>query len=151
MLESHQIAFIGELDTDDYVEVEFWIEKFIIKQLKNHEHVTLIVGRQNDFDALVSIAIRRAKKQVPDCKCTHLLYLSHSDPIITYEPRIYESFFDMVEVFPPEYDSEVHIKRIVNRADYLICYAPENGIAYKAMEYAKETNKKVFNIAEITA
>ncbi len=62
MFSVYTVCFFGHRQIDDFRIVEQRIERLIDKLLNEHEYVEFLVGRDGEFDQLVTSAIRRWQK-----------------------------------------------------------------------------------------
>ena len=59
MFSVYTVCFFGHRQIDDFRLVEQKVETLIIKLLNEHEYVEFLVGRDGEFDQLVTSAILR--------------------------------------------------------------------------------------------
>lgn len=140
---TYKVAFWGELDTTNYFDIEYFIEKLITRILNKCSDVKFFVGRQSEFDLLASTTIRRVQKENPDRRCDHILILPYADSIYVHERNIYDKYYDDVILLNTGLDNNSvrdHMKKIANET---ICYS-------KSISMLK-TEEKIINLAEIIA
>lgn len=66
MLETFTVSFFGHRYIDNFRKVEERVERQIRQLIESHEFVEFLVGRDGDFDQIVSSAVIRAKKNIRD-------------------------------------------------------------------------------------
>ena len=70
MLSVYTVCFFGHRHIDDFSLVEQKIEALIDKLLNEHEYVEFLIGRDGEFDHLVTSAIRRCRKHLDTANCS---------------------------------------------------------------------------------
>lgn len=140
---SYKVAFWGDLDTTNYFDIEYFIEKIITRIIYKYSDVKLYVGRQSEFDFLASTTIRRVQKENPNRICDHILILPYADSIYVHERSVYDKYYDNVILLNTGLDNNSvreHMKKIANET---ICYSK-----YISM---LKTEERIINLAEIIA
>lgn len=70
MFSVYTVCFFGHRQIDDFSLVEQRIEALINMLLNEHEYVEFLVGRDGEFDQLVTAAILRCKKRLDSANCS---------------------------------------------------------------------------------
>ena len=63
LLDIYTISFFGHRYLDSAITIETRLENLVIKLLYEHEYVDFLIGRNGEFDQLVSSTIKRVKKE----------------------------------------------------------------------------------------
>ncbi len=86
----------GHRQIDDFRTIEQWIEQLVDKPLNEHEYIEFLVGRDGEFDQLVTAAILRCKKRLDSANCsvTWVMPYLKSDYIKNRES--YDNYYDFV-------------------------------------------------------
>lgn len=155
MLDIYTVAFFGHREIDHFRETEQALEKLIEKLVRNHEYVEFLIGRNGEFDQLVSSTVRSVRNRLGCKNCSLVLVL----PYMTAEFRDNEAsfleYYDEVEV--SSVAEGVHFKsamqtrnrEMVDRADLVVfCVDHASGGAYQTLRYAKKNQKPYINISE---
>ena len=155
MFDIYTVAFFGHREIDHFRETEQALEKLIEKLVRNHEYVEFLIGRNGEFDQLVSSTVRSVRNRLGCKNCSLVLVL----PYMTAEFRDNEAsfleYYDEVEVSSTA--EGVHFKsamqtrnrELVDRADLVVfCVDHASGGAYQTMKYAKKHQKPYINISE---
>ena len=154
-METYIVSFFGHREINNMSEVENAVEQLLLDLLKENETIEIKIGRNGDFDRIVSSTVKRVKKRVGNDRIFMVLVL----PYVTKELKEYEKsmldYYDDIEVF--EGNEKVHFKKIyelrnqkmVDQSD-MICFFVKrtSGGAYKTMKYAKKMDKPLINIAD---
>ena len=153
MLNIFRVAFFGHRNLYDFIKVDAHIDPIIEQLLSSKEYVELLVGRNGDFDQLVSSAVRRAKRKYRDDNSALVLVLPYLTAEYQNNQEAFENYYDEVGVCQragkAHYESAILIRNhdMVDRADLVVCYIDHlSGGAYQAVKYAKAQNKPVINI-----
>lgn len=149
------VCFFGHRQLDNPFLIEEKLEKIIREYLLTKEYVEFLVGRDGEFDQLVSSTVRRCKRTVRDDNSALVLVL----PYITAEYRdnedSFHDYYDEIEICAES--AEKHFKSahqmrnraMVDRSDMVIfCVERESGGAYTTMRYAKKSGTQLINLAE---
>ncbi|MBQ9717132.1 MAG: hypothetical protein IJV76_03995, partial [Clostridia bacterium] len=83
MLEIFTVTFFGHREVENFRETEQKLENLIHRLITEHEYVEFLVGRNGDFDQLVSSVVHRVRKRLDDSNSSLILVL----PYMTAEFR----------------------------------------------------------------
>ena len=155
VLTTFTVSFFGHRYIENALEIENMLEKFIQGLLRSKEYVEFLVGRDGEFDQLVSSAIRRCKREYGRDNSSHVWVL----PYLTAEFRdnedSFRDYYDEIEVC--ETAAGIHYKNahqtrnhaIVDRSDLVVfCVQHESGGAWQTMKYAKKQGIPYINIGD---
>ena len=154
-MEIFTVCFFGHryIDRIGYIERE--IEKLAGEFIRSKEYVEFLVGRDGEFDQIVSSCIRRVKKNVFDANSSLICVLPYVRAEYSNNIAEFEKYYDEIEIC---YESAkayskaaigIRNKKMIDRSDLCVFYVTEKkGGAYTAMKYAKKMGKMVMNIAE---
>ncbi len=148
------VTFFGHKYLNDPVQAEAALEEQILRLLREKVYVDFLVGRNGEFDQLISSTVRRIKRTYREDNSNLCLML----PYVTAEYRnnqeSFEDYYDSVEVSyeaskaHPKAAIQIRNREMVDRADLVICYIEhETGGAYHTVRYAKRKGKVVLNLA----
>ena len=76
-MKTFTVSFFGHRYLTDFKALEDELEELIGILFMAHEYVELLVGRNGDFDRIVSTAIRRAQKNYGHENSAHILVLPY--------------------------------------------------------------------------
>lgn len=149
------VCFFGHRQLDDFRTVEQRIKQLIDKLLSEHEYIEFLVGRDGEFDQLVTSAILRCKKRLDtaNCSVTWVMPYLKSDYIKNRDS--YDTYFDSVEVC--EQSAKAHPKSailirnrvMVDRSDLCVfCVTHKSGGAYQTLRYAEKTGANTMNLLD---
>ena len=149
------VSFFGHRMIDNALKIESRLEQLIRTLLREHEYIEFLVGRDGEFDQLVSSAIRRCKREYRSDNSAHIWVL----PYLTAEYRdneeSFRDYYDEIEVcgtsagghFKGAY--QTRNREMVARADLIVfCIQHESGGAWQTMKYAKKQGKPCINLNE---
>ena len=77
MLNVYTVCFFGHRYVDNYSELDCQVYKIICELIKTKEYVEFLIGRDGEFDQLVSSAIIRAKRNIFDANSSHTWVLPY--------------------------------------------------------------------------
>ena len=123
--------------------------------IQAHEFVEFLVGRDGEFDQIVSSAIKRVKRRCGDEKCALTLVLPYMRAEYSNNADSFEEYYDSVEVCEesaaahPKGAIQIRNRYMVDRSDLVVCYIDHNyGGAYKTIQYARKQEKQIINISK---
>lgn len=149
------VSFFGHRQIDNTIAIERELEKLVRNFLTTKEYVEFLVGRDGEFDQLVSSTVRRCKRTVRDDNSTLILVM----PYVTAEYRnnevSFHEYYDEIEICDESAEKyfksayQVRNRSMVDRSDMVIfhveyCY----GGAYQTMKYAAKLGVKYINLFE---
>lgn len=151
------VAFFGHRYMDDMTFVGRVLYDVLCDLLRKKEYVEFLVGRNGDFDQLVSSSIRMIKKEFRDDNSCLTLSLPYPTAEYLNNQKSFESYYDEVELC--EEANRTHFKgaiqkrnqHMIDRADLVIVYIKHfSGGAYQSMRYAEKKGKTILNLAEFS-
>lgn len=154
-LKIYTVSFFGHRFTDNFKEIEDRLEKLIINLLCEHEYVDFLVGRNGDFDQIVSSTIKKVKREFRDDNCTHILVLPYHCAEFQNNENYFAEYYDEIEIC--HQSKTVHFKSaiqtrnkdMVGRSDLVVFYVAHNsGGAYQTFRYALKQGKDTVNLAD---
>ena len=114
-----------------------------------------LVGRDGEFDQIVSSTVRTVKRSVGDDNSALVWVMAYPKAEYTNNEESFDDYYDEIEVC--EASSQSHFKsaiqirnrNMVDRSDLVICYVEhDSGGVYSALQYARKQEKQVINLAE---
>ena len=149
------VSFFGHRVIENPLRIEQRLEPLIRKLLKEKEYVGFLVGRDGEFDQMVSSTIRRCKREYRSDNSAHIWVL----PYLTAEYRdneeSFRDYYDEIEVCETAavgHYKNAHQTRnraMVDRSDLVVfCIQHASGGAWQTMKYAKKQGKPCINLNE---
>lgn len=154
-MNTYTVSFFGHREMNNQSEVEIKLEKIIRNLIERKEYVEFLVGRDGDFDQLVSSTIRRITAIYSYGNSSHVLVLPYVKAEYRDNQQSFLDYYDEVEVCAESstayYKSAILVRnmKMVDRSDLIVCYIQHNsGGAYKAVRYAKNNGIEIYNLAD---
>ena len=156
MLDIYTVSFFVHREITAFKEIENKLEILIQKLITEHEYVEFLIGRNGEYDQLVSSVIHRVRKRLDYKNCSLTLVL----PYMTAEFRDNESsfydYYDEVEISQSASSGhfksamQTRNKEMVDRSDLVVFYVErQSGGAYTTMKYAVKNGKEIINVTNI--
>ena len=97
MLNTFTVSFFGHRMIDNTLEIENSLERLIQTLLREHEYIEFLVGRDGEFDQLVSSVIRRCKRNIRDDNSAHVWVLPYPTAGYRDNEDAYREYYDEIE------------------------------------------------------
>lgn len=149
------VSFFGHRILDNPFPVERLLEKFIHKLLIENEYVEFLVGRDGEFDQLVSSVVRRCKRTLRADNSSLVWVMPYLIAEYRDNEEVFRQYYDEIEIskasagkhFKSAFQARNH--EMVDRSDLAVFYVQrEKGGAYQTMMYAKKQHKFCINLCE---
>lgn len=150
------VSFFGHRQIDNVFLIEEKLEALIRDLLKTKQYVEFLVGRDGEFDQLVSSTVRRCKRAIRDDNSALVLVLPYLTAEYKNNEKSFHEYYDEIEVCAES--SEKHFKSahqirnrsMVDRSDMIIfCVDHNSGGAYQTLKYASKKEAYLVNIATL--
>ena len=153
----YTVSFFGHRKINDPFEIEAKLEKLICELLQNKEYVDFLVGRDGEFDQMVSSTVRRCKRMIRDDNSSLIWVMPYLSAEYQKNEEAYNHYYDGIEVC--EESAEGHFKAafqrrnhsMVDRSDLVIfCVEHASGGAYQTLKYAEKQGREMINLSTLT-
>ena len=153
-MELFTVSFFGHRKITDSIEVEKQVDKLVRELIRTKEYVEFLVGRNGDFDMLVSSVIRRAIVELDYGNASHILVLPYETAEFRDNTDSYKDYYTEVEICEQAAAAhfraaiQIRNKAMVDRSDLIVCCIEHNnGGAYKTIMYAEKQGVPIINIS----
>lgn len=152
-MDIYRVSFFGHRVVEDALKIEKKLEMLICELLLQHNYVELLVGREGEFDQMVSSVIRRSKRKIRGDNSAHIWVMPYLSAEYQENEQAYQDYYD--EIIVCESSAKAYFKRayqirnqeMVDRSDLVVfCVQQECGGAWKTMQYAKKMGVSFKNI-----
>jgi len=150
---TYTASFFGHRVIENPLRIEQHLEKLIRKFLEEKEYVEFLVGRDGEFDQIVSSTIRRCKRAIRDDNSTHVWVLPYPTADFRDKEDAYREYYDEIEIcedsagghFKGAYQARNRV--MVDRSNLIVfCIQHECGGAWQTMKYAKKQGISCINL-----
>ena len=147
------MSFFGHRRICNQLHLDRTLDKLIARLLREHNYVELLVGRDGDFDQMVSSAIRRGQREYGCHNSSHIWVMPYPTTFFRDNEEACYAYYDEIEIC--EESSVKHFRaafqvrnrRMVDRSNLTVFYVETNeGGAYQTMQYAMQQGKDLINI-----
>ena len=147
--------FFGHRYLDAFSEVERKVGKVLAEVFQKSEMIELLVGKDGDFDQIVSSSIRRAKRQYGDQNCEHTWVLPYCTAELRENEEAFYEYYDAIEIASditgvkhPKAAFQARNRMMCDRSDLIVFFVEhEKGGAYQTYQYAVKEGKRIINLA----
>ena len=157
MLSLYTVCFFGHRQVDDFQSAEQAVESLIENLIQEHEFVEFLVGRDGEFDQIVSSTILRLKKRTDKANCSLTWVMPYLKADYINNQESYASYYDSVEVCEqsahahPKAAIQIRNRSIIARADLCVFYvSKKKGGAYQTFRYAETTGIPIINLITVS-
>ena len=153
-MEIYTVSLFGHRQVNDPFAVDRKLETIVRELLTEKEYVEFLVGRDGEFDQLVSSAVRRCKRAIRDDNSALVWVMPYETAEYRDNEDAFHNYYDEVEVCGASavgHFKGAHQKRnreMVDRSDLVVFFVErETGGAYQTMRYAEKNGKRYINLA----
>ena len=146
----YTVCFFGHRYIDDPFGVDSQIYELVCNLIHDKEYVDFLIGRDGEFDQLVSSAIIRAKRNIFDANSSHIWIMPYIKAEYTKNSEDYDKYYDEVEICErsarchPKAAITIRNQYMIRRSNLCVFYINHNhGGAFNALQYAKNSNKDI--------
>ena len=154
MLPVFTVCFFGHRRIEDFRLAEERTEALIRRLILEKEYVEFLVGREGEYDQIVSSAIRRVKREVFAENSSHVWVLPYQKAELSRNLSSFESYYDEIEICEasasayPKAAIQIRNRSMVDRSDLCMFFIErQEGGAWQTMRYASSREKAVINLA----
>ena len=147
------VSFFGHRRIENALEIENRLEQLIRTLLRDHEYIEFLVGRDGEFDQIVSSTIRRCKREYRSDNSAHIWVLPYLTAEFRDNEESFRDYYDEIEVCEAAaggHYKNAHQTRnraMVDRSDLVVfCIQRERGGAWQTMKYAKKRGVPCINL-----
>lgn len=147
------VSFFGHRMIDNALEVENRLERLIQTLLREHEYIEFLVGRDGEFDQIVSSTIRRCKREYRNDNSAHVWVLPYPTADFQNNEDAYRDYYDEIEICDTSAGShfksayQIRNREMVGRSNLIVfCTQHESGGAWQTMKYAKKLGISCVNL-----
>lgn len=153
-MKTYTVAFFGHRKLDNWSIILSKLEDLIKSLLLRQEFITFLVGKNGDFDQMVSSTVRQYKRSIRNDNSSLSLILPYLTEDIKQNEDSFTKYYDEIEICDDA--STAHFKRaitirnqyMIDRADLIVaCVERKSGGAYQALCYAQTQNKPIINLS----
>ena len=155
MFSVYTVCFFGHRQIDDFRLVEQKVEAFIDRLLNEHEYVEFLVGRDGEFDQLVTSAILRSRKRLDMANYSVTWVMPYLKADYVKNSESYDNYYDSIEVCEqsakvhPKSAIQIRNKAMVDRSNLCVfCVTHKSGGAYQTLQYAERTGANTINLLD---
>ena len=153
MLNVYTVSFFGHREIRNMSLIEEKLMPILCELITTKEYVEFLVGRDGDFDRIVSSSIRTAVGKYGCGNTSHILVLPYERADYRDNKAEFEAFYDEIQIYPES--AEAHPKAaigirnriMIDKSDLVICYIEhKSGGAYMAIKYAQKLKQHIINL-----
>ena len=153
IMEIYTVSFFGHRQIYNQLYLDQKLDELILRLLKTRSYVEFLVGRDGDFDQLVSSAIKRCQRQYGHHNSSHIWVMPYPTSFFRDNEQACYNYYDEIEIC--EESSVKHFKaafqarnkHMMDRSNLVVFYVESNeGGAHQTMRYAITQGKECLNL-----
>ena len=155
MLSVFTVCFFGHHHIENFCTAEERTEALVRNLIQKHEYVEFLVGRDGEYDQIVSSMIQRAKREVFSENSSHIWVLPYMKAELEKDVLAFETYYDSIEICEkscvahPKAAIQIRNRCMVDRSDLCVFFVENpSGGAWRTLQYAIRKNKNVINLSE---
>ncbi|MBQ5973427.1 MAG: hypothetical protein IJL69_04435 [Oscillospiraceae bacterium] len=149
------VSFFGHRRIERWPLADRLVWETVAGLLRDHDFVRFLVGRDGDFDQIVSSAVVRARRELRADNSCHVWVMPYVRADYRRDAAAYEAYYDEVELFEPERPVPPRAalvrrnRSMVDRSDLCVFFVETaSGGAFQTMRYALRRHKALVNLAD---
>lgn len=151
----YTVSFFGHRFLDRFSPIEEKLVPYLQRWLEKEEYTEFLVGRDGDFDQLVTSAVLRTRRGKGNRNNRLIWVMPYPKAEYLQNPEDFESYYDEIEICAasektyPKAAIGVRNRAMVDRSDCCVFYVERpTGGAWQTLKYAEKQGKTVLNLAE---
>lgn len=152
-MDTYTVSFFGHRQIIAPLLIDRKLDALIRCLLLTKPYVEFLVGRDGDFDLLVSSAIRRAKRTVRSDNSSHVWVLPYATAEYRNHSEDYHEYYDEVEICEVAAGShfkaafQARNRAMANRSHLIVfCIDHHSGGAWQTFQYAQQQGIPYINL-----
>ena len=153
-MNTYTVSLFGHRHIDHPSEIEKQLDTLLRELLAQKEYVEFLIGRDGDFDLLVTSVIKRAIRDYDLGNASLILVLPYMKAEYRDNEQSYLAYYDEVEICEeaaeayPKSAIQIRNRSMIDRSDLVICCIQhKSGGAHATIRYAEKQGKKIVNLA----
>ena len=155
MLETYTVSFFGHRQIENMFRLEEALEKIICRLLREKEYVEFLVGRDGEFDQLVSSTVKRCKRKIGEHNSALVWVQAYPSAEYLNNEESFHNYYDEIEIC--EASASAHFKAaiqirnrsMVDRSNLVVfCVEQKTGGAFQTMKYAEKNKIPFINLRQ---
>lgn len=152
----YTVSFFGHRKFDITSEIEKRLDKILCNIISQNDYIQFLIGREGDFDLFAASKIKSAINKFGYGNTSLIFVLPYMKADYLKNKQGYHEYYDEIEICFQSSDAyfksaiQIRNKNMVNRSNLVICCIQhKSGGAYKTIQYAKQQNCQIINIADV--
>ena len=154
MLKDYTVCFFGHRRIENFNQADARTEKLIPSLIQTKDTIEFLVGREGEYDQIVSSAVRRVRKLYSEGQCWLTWVLPYPKAELENNKTYFQTYYDSIEIcdastlLHPKAAIQARNRNLVDRSDLCVFFVErQSGGAWTTMRYALRQRKKVVNLA----
>ena len=154
MFDAFTVSFFGHRQIYHFFDAEEKVAAIVRSLVTEKEYVEFLIGRDGEFDQIVSSTVKRAKRDIRDDNSELTWVMAYPKAEYANNADSFDEYYDRVEVCEeaaqshPKSAIQIRNRSMVDRSDLVVCYVDHHsGGAFQTMQYAQKCGKEVINLA----
>lgn len=152
-MDTYTVSFFGHRYLNNPFAIEKSLEELIHDLLRDKQYVEFLVGRDGEFDQIVSSTIRRCKREYRSDTSAHVWVLPYPTAEFRDNEEHFLEYYDEIEICSSSADRhfkgayQMRNREMVNRSDLVVfCIQRKSGGAWQTMRYTVKQGTPYINL-----
>lgn len=155
LLETYTVSFFGHRQIENLFRLEEALENIICRLLREKEYVEFLVGRDGDFDQLVSSTVKQCRRRIGDHNSALIWVQAYPSAEYLNNEESFHRYYDEIEIC--EASASAHFKAaiqirnrsMVDRSHLVVFFVEQKyGGAYQTLRYAEKNEVPIINLSQ---
>lgn len=155
-MNTYTVSFFGHRYLENPVPIEKALDELIGSMLRSKEFLEFLVGRDGEFDQIVSSSIRRCQRRIRGDNSAHVWVLPYPTAEFRDNEMSFREYYDEIEVCSASSSGhfkgahQIRNREMVKRSHLVVfCVQHESGGAWQTMKYVKKHGIPYINLNDI--
>ena len=156
LLEIYTVSFFGHRQIQDVFRLERALEELVLRLLRENRYVEFLVGRDGEFDQLVSSIVKRCRRTLGTPNSSLVWVMPYMTAELRNNEESFRAYYDEIELCETSaaghFKSAIQVRNqaMVDRSNLVVFYVEhKKGGAYQTLKYAERNGVPFLNLAEI--
>lgn len=153
LLDTYTVSFFGHRQIKDVFRLENALEDITFRLLRENEYVEFLVGRDGEFDQLVSSTVKQCKRRIGEHNSALVWVQAYPSAEYLNNEESFHNYYDEIEICETSASAhfkaaiQIRTRSMVDRSNLVVfCVERKTGGAFQTMQYAEKNKIPFINL-----